>query len=230
MIVVSLAERDIKELLASARACEGKADVIEARLDFLNDFKDLSALKDIKLPLICTCRPKWEFGNFGGSELDRMRVLLDAIEHCEFIDIELSCLKKDPILYSAEENGVVSIVSKHYPDSPGLRALEQDLKSCKGDIAKIVPMARHSEESVNILRLAQKHPGTIAFCSGPGGVASRFLSLGLGNPFIYTCLNKPVAPGQVRLGTAIKFLKRIKKKEFPPDIKGLGRFEREFLR
>jgi len=229
MIVVSLAERNVKELLASAKACDGKADIIEARLDFLQDLNGISALKDIKLPLICTCRPAWEFGKFNGSEMDRMRVLNKAVKFCEFIDIELSAFKKDAILSLAEEEGVVSIVSKHYPDVPGLNALEKDLKECNGDIAKIVPMAKQPEESVSILKLAHKHPGTIAFCSGRGGVASRFLSLGLGNPFIYTCLDEPAAPGQLRVDTALKVLKRMKRKTFPPNIKGVLSFEKEFL-
>ncbi len=229
MIVVSLAERNVKELLASAKACDGKADIIEARLDFLQDLSGISALKDIKLPLICTCRPTWELGKFKGSEMDRMRVLNKAVEFCEFIDIELSSFKKDSILSIAEEEGVVSIVSKHYSDAPGLNALEKDLKECNGDIAKIVPMAKQPEESISILKFAHKHPGTIAFCSGMGGIASRFLSLGLGNPFMYTCLNEQTAPGQLQVDTALKVLKKMKGKKFPSGVKGVLSFEKEFL-
>lgn len=216
-------------LLAGASACEGKADVVEARLDFLQDFSALHALKSIRLPLICTCRPKWESGNFIGSELERMRVLVAAVAYSDFIDIELSAVKRDEVLEVAEEAGCVSIVSKHYPGMPGISALEKDLGECKGDMAKVVPFAKKPEESAAILALAKKHPGTIAFASGPGGVASRFMSLRFGNPFIYACLGAPVAPGQVQVERVRGIIRSMGKKEFAPDAKGISLFTKKFL-
>ncbi len=229
MIVVSLAERSISGLLAGARACEGKADIVEARLDFLQDFSAIHALKGIRLPVICTCRPKWEFGNFNGSELERIRILMQAIKFSDFVDIELSAVKRDEVIEAAEDAGTVSIVSRHYPGMPGIQALEKDLGECRGDLAKIIPSAGRIMESANILALAKKHPGTIAFASGPGGVASRFLSLRYGNPFIYTCLGEPVAPGQVQVERAISIIRKMGKKEFAPDAKGMALFTKKFL-
>jgi len=216
-------------LLAGAGACEGKADIVEARLDFLQDFSAIHLLKGIRLPLICTCRPKWESGNFIGSELDRMRVLMGAMAYSDFIDIELSAVRRDELIEAAEEAGCVSIVSKHYPGMPGIHALEKDLKECGGDMAKIVPFAKKTEESLVVLELAKKHPGTIAFASGPGGVASRFMSLKCGNPFIYACLGEPVAPGQVQVERVRGIIRSMGKKEFAPDARGISLFTRKFL-
>ena len=65
------------------------ADLVELRLDTVKDPNVAAALAGRKHPVIVTCRPSWEGGQFTGSEEERKQILRDAIARgAEYVDIE----------------------------------------------------------------------------------------------------------------------------------------------
>ena len=55
------------------------ADLVELRLDGVNDLDVAGALAGRTRPVIVTCRPGWEGGSFHGSEDERRRILGSAL-------------------------------------------------------------------------------------------------------------------------------------------------------
>jgi len=55
------------------------ADLVELRLDTVRDPDVAGALSGRTLPVIVTCRPTWEGGQFAGSEEERKRILQQAL-------------------------------------------------------------------------------------------------------------------------------------------------------
>ena len=55
------------------------ADLVELRLDSVSDPDVPGALAGRRRPVIVTCRPAWEGGEFRGSEEERRRLLTDAL-------------------------------------------------------------------------------------------------------------------------------------------------------
>src|SRR6185436_6727964 len=65
------------------------ADMVELRLDYVRDLDVAGALRDRKKPVVVTCRPTWEGGQFDGAEETRRRILEEAVAlGAEFVDVE----------------------------------------------------------------------------------------------------------------------------------------------
>ena len=78
------------------------ADLIELRLDSVADPNVAGALAARRRPVIVTCRPVREGGQFKGSEEERRRILADAISlGAEYVDIEWQARFDDLIAVTA---------------------------------------------------------------------------------------------------------------------------------
>ena len=87
-ICVSIAVGDTDSALTMARKAADNADVLEIRLDTLAEPTIEPFLKELQVPLLFTCRPEWEGGEFSGSEKDRVALLSEAIKNgAAYIDI-----------------------------------------------------------------------------------------------------------------------------------------------
>src|SRR6478735_7141148 len=65
------------------------ADMVELRLDGVSNPDVRGALQNRRLPVIVTCRAKWEGGRFDGSEEERRSILEQALAcGAEFVDVE----------------------------------------------------------------------------------------------------------------------------------------------
>src|SRR5919106_3284410 len=65
------------------------ADLVELRLDTVADPSAAGALEGRRTPVIFTCRPTWEGGQFRGSEEERRRLLREAQQlGAEYVDVE----------------------------------------------------------------------------------------------------------------------------------------------
>ena len=65
------------------------ADLVELRLDSVGDPNVAGALEGRRRPVIVTCRPVWEGGEFKGSEDERRRILGEALAlGAEYVDVE----------------------------------------------------------------------------------------------------------------------------------------------
>src|SRR5712691_11116176 len=76
------------ELIAARDAATG-ADMVELRLDGVEDIDVRRALSGRTLPVIATCRPTWEGGRYDGSEERRRALLIEALDAgAEYVDVE----------------------------------------------------------------------------------------------------------------------------------------------
>src|SRR5262245_66542171 len=75
--------------LRMARDAVTRVDMVELRLDGVQDIDVVGALAGRTLPAIVTCRPTWEGGRFDGSEERRHAILREALANgAEYADVE----------------------------------------------------------------------------------------------------------------------------------------------
>src|SRR5262245_8878960 len=85
------------------------ADLVELRLDSVADPDVAAALDGRKGPVIVTCRPTWEGGQFAGSEHERKQILANALElGAEYVDVEWKASFTDLLSSSAGRRVVLS--------------------------------------------------------------------------------------------------------------------------
>src|SRR5262245_58820881 len=88
MLVETVTGRTMADLRA-ARDAVTRADMVELRLDGVQDIDVTGALAGRALPVVVTCRPTWEGGRFDGSEQLRRSILREALDRgAEFVDVE----------------------------------------------------------------------------------------------------------------------------------------------
>src|SRR5260221_7108791 len=99
------------------------ADLVELRLDSVSDPDVPGALAGRRRPVIVTCRPAWEGGEFRGSEEERRRVLTDALAlGAEYVELEWRAHFDDVL---ARTGGRRIVLSVH------------DFRSIPGDVAEL---------------------------------------------------------------------------------------------
>jgi 3-dehydroquinate dehydratase/shikimate dehydrogenase len=174
------------------------ADILELRMDYAPD-ADLAALiEKRRKPVIVTCRPEREGGQFKGEESARLAVLQRAIDlGADYVDVELDSAAK---LRRGARTRI--IISRHdfqrVPEN--LPELHRELVAAGADVAKIACMATGILDNLRVFRLLQstKHP-TIALCMGEAGMISRVLGRKYGAflTFGSAARGKESAPGQI---------------------------------
>jgi 3-dehydroquinate dehydratase/shikimate dehydrogenase len=182
------------------RAAAGNCDLLELRLDRIRDANLPRLLSSAPKPVIATCRPLHEGGQFGGTDAERLSLLSQAGGlGAKYVDIELdSAPDFDP-------RGAKLIISchnfSHIPeDIAEIHARICDLEPA---VAKIVCTARNAEDNMAMLRLNRKAlVPTAAFCMGPVGLPSRVLGRKYGARLTYAALDETsaAAPGQPTIG------------------------------
>ncbi|MHA1771572.1 MAG: type I 3-dehydroquinate dehydratase [Candidatus Thorarchaeota archaeon] len=207
---------DCKKIMEST-----SADLFELRLDYLEHDQSFDELfSAVDRPIIATNRPITEGGMFHGSENERSRILLDAIDSgASFVDIEFDAdpQVRQKIMRQAESEDCKVILSKHFFDrSPPVNHLHRlliKMSKEKPYIIKIVTMAETALEWLRVLNLydyrTRDDPQLIAFAMGEAGRISRIAALYLGAPFMYVASNRfsKAAPGQIVLGEMRSILK-----------------------
>jgi 3-dehydroquinate dehydratase/shikimate dehydrogenase len=177
------------------------ADLVELRLDALQDVDVAGALAGRRTPVVVTCRPAWEGGSFRGSEEERRRILSEAQRlGAEYIDVEWRAGFDDLIRRHA---GRGTIVSSHdfdgVPDDLNDRVAA--LRSTGAEIAKIAITARRLSDNARLLPLGRDHGDgrLIPLAMGEHGLPTRVLARRLGAPWTYAGRLKAV--GQVDAAT-----------------------------
>jgi len=213
MICVSLAESTPRRLYRCIQAISCVADVVEIRLDTLEDpwaFDVGEFIRHRPLPVIFTNRSADEGGCFQGTERQRIDLLVKAVSSgADYVDIELATdhVLRDRVLKEARRNAVKTIISYHdFSGTPAEDHLIQVLieeKTAGADIGKIVTMARDLNDVFRVLSLyfCRQREGLplIAFCMGTAGKASRLACLYTGAILTYAAPahDKETAPGQI---------------------------------
>ena len=200
LIGVSLGVQTTDEALAALEQVAAQADIAELRLDFMADYDLPRLLADRPCPVIVTNRPRREGGRFAGSDEERVRPLLQAIDlGAEFVDIEHDSISLMP----AERGNTQLVVSFHdfQATPPTLPRIAADLQEQGADVVKVVGMAQGAADNRRVFDVfRQATVPTIAICMGEAGLPSRVLALRSDRCLLtYATLGtgEQVAPGQL---------------------------------
>lgn len=187
------------------RAAEAGADLVELRIDRLRDVQAVADLRisELPVPVIATCRPTWEGGEFEGTEDLRLQLLRAASENgAKYIDLELAAFAKN----SMADKGIGSqlIVSSHdFSGRPEkLYNLVSDINTHHAAVAKIVWTARSVRDNLEAFELLKnRQKPTIAFCMSEAGLISRVLVKKFGGFLSFASLENGTgtAPGQITI-------------------------------
>jgi 3-dehydroquinate dehydratase/shikimate dehydrogenase len=201
------ARRDI------ATAVEAGAEMIELRIDRLPHAELISTLlREMRLPVIVTCRPTWEGGHSEQDDAARSLLLTMAAEDgASYIDLELKTAEEHEsklidVLENkpADVNARLILSSHDFTGRPDrLYNIVQSLNRLPGEINKIVWLARTIRDNLEAFELLQhKSKPTIALCMGEAGVISRVLAKKFGSFLTFAALDSTsgTAPGQVTIG------------------------------
>jgi 3-dehydroquinate dehydratase / shikimate dehydrogenase len=213
------------EIRRNRDTAEG-ADLVEMRLDTVDQPDADGALEGRHRPVIVTCRAAWEGGYFRGSEEARRAIFERAIAlGAEFVDVEARATFAPDLIRSRRGRGV--IVSSHYFEGmpSDLTGRWRALKSCGAEIAKIAVAVNSLSEALQLMKLADDGPGDssdapvghVLIAMGEPGFATRVLASKLRNRWTYT--GQSVAPGQFPTS---RLLKEFRYRELKPDAAVYG--------
>lgn len=180
-----------------------KPDLVEFRLDNLNDFGILETIAQKKtFPAIATDKSNRE------PAVTEKLLLKAAAAGFEFVDIDLSSRLAEKVSGKIKSHGAHVILSFHdIAGTPSPRELLRVLDSEKkagGDVCKIVTTAVHPRDNLTILDfLENKPPETklVSFAMGSLGTPSRILSPLFGAEFTFAALTEEskTAEGQLSI-------------------------------
>ena len=131
-ICAAATAKTMPELRAMVKNAErARADLVEVRLDYLNEDCDLREIRDLTAqPIIATNRLIEEGGLFEGTEEKRVSVLVDAASNgFDFVDVELMAKNVEGIIKRLRKTDVKIIVSLHRSSlTPSLQELNRVFK------------------------------------------------------------------------------------------------------
>lgn len=209
-ICVAVAVTDTGRAISAVKQVEQDIDVVEIRLDTMQQVSIPELCREINRPLLFTNRPAWEGGLCRTPEDERLAPLLEAVrQQTAFIDLELRAPQqsREKLLNAISGSQTRMIISAHdfdkTPDSSTLLTILQRQVDSGAHIGKIVTMAHSYLDVLRILYLQceaqrQNFP-LIAFCMGEEGKVSRITTLLLGGFMTYAALDEQqaTAPGQI---------------------------------
>ncbi len=209
MICVSLVENKVSSALSACERAAEVADLIEIRLDALEEPQVAPFFRVTEKPLLFTCRAREE-GGFREFPLpERLSFLKEAARLGAYaVDLELAC-GQEAIEELKKDLGKTRLILSYHnfsgtPEEDELRQRAEEMKASGARWGKIVTTARRPEEALVTLSLIPwarrklKFP-LIAFAMGEAGKFSRAVCLLLGAPLTYASLPRScrAAPGQI---------------------------------
>ena len=192
------------------KAESAQADLIEVRLDYLEESRNLQDLaKSTKLPLIATNKLKTEHGFFSGTETEHQQTLLSAAKNgFEYVDVDFTSKKSAETINKIKALNVKPIISYHKFDgiltvSAMEKILDEQIDS-GASVCKIVLTAKQIEDNLPILSFvsfASTKAKLVCFCMGENGKTSRLLSPAFGAYFTFASLEQgsETAAGQMTI-------------------------------
>lgn len=220
LVCVTVTGRTMDEL-RRARDAAAHADMVEVRLDTVDQPDALGAVEGRRRPVIVTCRAAWEGGGFTGSEEERERLLTEAqAAGAEYIDVEARAEFVPAMVRRRRGRGIV--LSMHAFDSvpPDLAERARTMRSTGAEVIKIAIAADRLTDAATLMDLAQDPAlaesddinGHVLLAMGQPGVPTRILSARLRNRWTYA--GDAVAPGQM---PAARLLSEFRFRRIRPD-------------
>ncbi len=190
------------------------ADVVEVRVDLAGgDGVSLveGIYHDIGCPIIVTIRPRFEGGEFEGTDADRVRLFKKLAPYADYVDFELRAKNLDELIATIQGTDAMPIVSYHDfdrtpPNEEMLSILNRSVE--KGAIAKLAVTPRDMNDVLRLLEVTLKSKRPVCTISmGSLGMHSRLMAPVYGSLLTYGYVRQPVAPGQVRVDKLLEGLK-----------------------
>jgi 3-dehydroquinate dehydratase/shikimate dehydrogenase len=164
-----------------------EADVVELRLDSVDDPDVAAALQGRKLPVVVTCRARWEGGGFDGSEEERRRILELALEQgAEYVDIEWRA-NFDELLKKYASRVVLS--AHDFNGMPAdLDGQARAMRRIGAGVVKIAVKADRLSDCLTLLDLSRtfgEHERAVLIAMGEAGLATRVMAQRFGSAWTY---------------------------------------------
>ena len=202
-IVASISKNPLE---SASKAKKLGADLIELRIDLL-DMDPRTAILELKkldLPVIITNRMKQEGGAWEGSEDERIRILLSFLPLADAIDIELCAQKRDDVVKKAKTEGKTVIISTHdfqnTPEVDIMAGIINESFEAGADIAKLAVTPNTLLDVLHLLEVTLRSSGKVCtIAMGNIGRHSRVVAPIYGSVMTYGYVDKPTAPGQLRV-------------------------------
>ena len=212
-LVVAAVTEDAPRKAREAR--EAGADAVEIRIDMYADGTE-GALGDLRdcdaLPVIATNRTTDE-----QTEEERVETLVDATEHAEAVDIDISSPDEsiESVVDAAHDNDVTVIASHHdFDRTPPIDSMMETLERAwqVGDVAKLAVTPEDEGDVLDLLRLtleACDHDSPFcAISMGALGSYTRFVAPLYGSCLTYASYGSGTAPGQLTVREVREYIER----------------------
>ena len=183
-------------------------DIVELRSDLLSHptadlFQAADALSKAGKSVIFTARLQREGGNWEEDSQERADLLIQAMGHAQFIDVEASSSFADIVIQAAQEKDNTVILSTHdFESTPTLPDLQDRCRMTEplNQVIRKAATRLRSESDIAILKsLIAEQPEQLicAMGMGPLGPRSRIELADAGSCLTYGYLDTPAAPGQL---------------------------------
>jgi len=208
MICISIMAKNTDRALKRMAKADTLADMIEIRLDVMEEFDLNEIIKSATKPILVTYRSKREGGRGSAGYGTRVRFLSDAVEAgADYVDVEFKIPLEHRQRIFQNRGSSEIVVSLHLrnstPSKDKLEALLKNMAATGADIVKIVTQAKTPEDNLRVLGLISmaKKLGVkiIAFCMGPHGRISRVACTLMGGYLTFASLDtgQKSASGQI---------------------------------
>ncbi|MCU1383443.1 MAG: aroE [Acidobacteria bacterium] len=191
--------------LRQKRDAVADADLIELRLDTVSDPSVAGALAGRRGPVIVTCRPTWEGGQFKGSEEERKQILADALSlGAEYVDVEWRA-RFDDLIGQAGGRRIVLSAHDFLGVPVDLTARVHAMRSTGAEVIKIAATLHSLSDCLPLLDLGTqsgRQSDLVLIGMGPYGLATRVLAGRFGSIWTYAGALKEI--GQLSAETLLK--------------------------
>ena len=184
--------RTMAELVAARDAADA-ADLVELRLDGVEDVSVAGALAGRRRPVIVTCRPVWEGGRYEGAEEHRRALLRQALDMgAEYVDVEWRAGFDDLI----RDHAARIVISSHdFAGVPAdLAGRARAMRQTGAAVIKVAVTAARLTDTLPLVAVAREGDAVVVGM-GAAGVPSRLLATRFGSRWSYG--GRGVAPGQM---------------------------------
>ena len=208
MICIPIMAENTEGAIRKIVRANALADIIEIRLDVMEEFDLKEMVKSATRPILATYRSRKEGGEGSVGYETRVRHLSNAMEAgADYVDVEFSIPLEHRQRVLQNKGSSKIIVSLHLlnetPHREKLEGILKNMAATGADIVKIVTWARAWEDNFRVLELIPKAQamgiGIIAFCMGPLGRISRIACPLMGGYMTFASLEKgqESASGQI---------------------------------
>jgi 3-dehydroquinate dehydratase / shikimate dehydrogenase len=208
LLCVTAAAKTTADLLRARDAAErAGAEMVELRLDGVQDLDVAASLQGRRTPVIATCRPVREGGQFDGVEQER-RGILEAASRlgAEFVDVEARASFAPDLIRARNGRGVIAS-AHHFGNARVDAAAEMRLlRETGAEVAKLAVTADRLTDLLPLHAVAdQADPegrSHVLIGMGTAGMLSRVFAARLRNRWSYA--GDGVAPGQIPVGRMLE--------------------------